>query len=654
MTASPSQLATLAVELRRKVTEGEDISPAAPWMLGALALRRVGGAQHDAPTHAVVALRLALCQTNTPLRLLNARSKVRIAADRPALEAAARAAMLEPLRAIIADRKRGTPERCDARAVLVAVAAYDERWDAVDTLTTAAPPDELAAVMAGLVDAASMFERGSLVATRAVSRIVQRLEALRAVLTERERDTLESELGRLGARHTLAVTPLATPAAALVERVLRGATGTRREIESQLHDALRSDPAQAALLPSVADAPVLAREAIARLHFTAIRARDDVAGAHALLDTIAQLGVHPSFMLSGMAQDPALDRWVGLVARFLASASPALRVNALRVLGRASHGGTELASYAEALLRCAIDRDRNGPKDVAMEARPVLEAAIASTKDRARFVDASGELLRDLDEAQSERLHAVLDAVLPEAIARKATPRAAPIRPEEEAAFLAAIEEAPDDDGPRLVYADALLATGDPRGELIVLQCERARTGARATERETALLRTHTRAWLGPVFVHLQIASIVFERGFLVAGALAGRGGLRTRWPGVAAPAWRTVERLDLDGALVDEGALLPPTVLPRLRSIKGLMHAVLRFLARDDLEHIAFRTFDPAIALPLLERQRGLRTLTVPDARLDPLVTSLGAALPTVTTLASPRRAFVRMDRTWALVNAG
>ena len=37
-----------------------------------------------------------------------------------------------------------------------------------------------------------------------------------------------------------------------------------------------------------------------------------------------------------------------------------------------------------------------------------------------------------------------------------------------------------DDDAPRLVYADALQAKGDPRGELIALQCELARLG-RAT-----------------------------------------------------------------------------------------------------------------------------------------------------------------------------
>jgi uncharacterized protein (TIGR02996 family) len=41
-------------------------------------------------------------------------------------------------------------------------------------------------------------------------------------------------------------------------------------------------------------------------------------------------------------------------------------------------------------------------------------------------------------------------------------------------AFIAAIHAAPDDDGPRLMYADWLTEHGDPRGEFIRVQCELA------------------------------------------------------------------------------------------------------------------------------------------------------------------------------------
>jgi uncharacterized protein (TIGR02996 family) len=70
-----------------------------------------------------------------------------------------------------------------------------------------------------------------------------------------------------------------------------------------------------------------------------------------------------------------------------------------------------------------------------------------------------------------------------------------------EADLIAAILAAPDDDAPRLVYADWLLERGDPRGELIVVQCELARTSwtsprhAVLAARSRALLAAHRRRW---------------------------------------------------------------------------------------------------------------------------------------------------------------
>lgn len=54
-----------------------------------------------------------------------------------------------------------------------------------------------------------------------------------------------------------------------------------------------------------------------------------------------------------------------------------------------------------------------------------------------------------------------------------------------------------DDDGARLAYADALGERGDPHGELIVVQCARARGDARPEliARETALLAELEPAW---------------------------------------------------------------------------------------------------------------------------------------------------------------
>src|ERR1043165_3448158 len=84
-----------------------------------------------------------------------------------------------------------------------------------------------------------------------------------------------------------------------------------------------------------------------------------------------------------------------------------------------------------------------------------------------------------------------------------------------DAELLALVYAAPDDDGPRLVYADALLERGDPRGELIALQIARARgpVSDDARAREAELLTDHARlaAWGQPLSTG---GTCTFERGF--------------------------------------------------------------------------------------------------------------------------------------------
>jgi uncharacterized protein (TIGR02996 family) len=82
----------------------------------------------------------------------------------------------------------------------------------------------------------------------------------------------------------------------------------------------------------------------------------------------------------------------------------------------------------------------------------------------------------------------------------------------DEAALIAAIRAAPDDDAPRLVYADWLTERGDPRGELITLQC-RAGEEPDAVDRVRTLLREHGVAWRR----HLppSVRDSTFARGFL-------------------------------------------------------------------------------------------------------------------------------------------
>lgn len=87
-----------------------------------------------------------------------------------------------------------------------------------------------------------------------------------------------------------------------------------------------------------------------------------------------------------------------------------------------------------------------------------------------------------------------------------------------EAAMLEAIVTAPDDDGPRLVYADWLSERRHPLGEFITLQV--GRSGKRATkqarDREVRLLAGNRKELLGPFDGVVSKTGLEFERGFLV------------------------------------------------------------------------------------------------------------------------------------------
>ncbi|MBP3955236.1 TIGR02996 domain-containing protein [Gemmata sp. G18] len=92
-----------------------------------------------------------------------------------------------------------------------------------------------------------------------------------------------------------------------------------------------------------------------------------------------------------------------------------------------------------------------------------------------------------------------------------------------EAALLRAIREMPDEDTPRLVYADYLDEEGDAaRAEFIRVQVERARLPegapqrAALEDREHDLLAQHERAWLGVAPDDMDgLTEWEFERGFV-------------------------------------------------------------------------------------------------------------------------------------------
>jgi uncharacterized protein (TIGR02996 family) len=131
-----------------------------------------------------------------------------------------------------------------------------------------------------------------------------------------------------------------------------------------------------------------------------------------------------------------------------------------------------------------------------------------------------------------------------------------------EDAFLADIVSQPDDNVPRLIYADWLQDQADPvraaRGEFIraQIECERLQTQgdtsdtwARLAARSQELLARHQRQWLGkPCSPRLRW---VFRRGFLV-----GMGD-ETLWE-QDTPGYRYLARFYDDGVVVSDSATAP------------------------------------------------------------------------------------------------
>jgi uncharacterized protein (TIGR02996 family) len=91
-------------------------------------------------------------------------------------------------------------------------------------------------------------------------------------------------------------------------------------------------------------------------------------------------------------------------------------------------------------------------------------------------------------------------------------------------ALLEAVLASPDDDRPRLVYADWLTEQGDPRGEFIAVQCARARMPADAPgqrpleEREWTLMSAHAEQW--EAALGKDLTSVKFRRGFIEEATL--------------------------------------------------------------------------------------------------------------------------------------
>jgi uncharacterized protein (TIGR02996 family) len=94
--------------------------------------------------------------------------------------------------------------------------------------------------------------------------------------------------------------------------------------------------------------------------------------------------------------------------------------------------------------------------------------------------------------------------------------------------FLQAIEEEPNDDGLKLIYADWLKDRDDPQGEFIHVQFELEVTPdtderyPALKAREKALLEENREEWAGPVLTQYG-ERVIFKKGFVYGLALEGR-----------------------------------------------------------------------------------------------------------------------------------
>jgi uncharacterized protein (TIGR02996 family) len=190
----------------------------------------------------------------------------------------------------------------------------------------------------------------------------------------------------------------------------------------------------------------------------------------------------------------------------------------------------------------------------------------------------------------------------------------------------------PDDDVPRRVYADWLSERGDPRGELIAVQCELARRdakdpGRRELElRELELLRDHGPTWIaelgfdpavtatrrhGPIEV-ARGPTVMFDRGFpdavkvsseQVAAAQLDRAPIRrlvlTEVDELSLlPAIPTLRTLRLRGGHIDADQLATAPIVVAVEEL------ILQSIWTDDIRGLVVATL-PALRKLTLEKMR-------------------------------------------------
>jgi uncharacterized protein (TIGR02996 family) len=146
----------------------------------------------------------------------------------------------------------------------------------------------------------------------------------------------------------------------------------------------------------------------------------------------------------------------------------------------------------------------------------------------------------------------------------------------------------PDDDQLRLVLADALLAAGDPRGELIQMQLHPDVDYARRAMR---LLQQHGLTWLGRL--RGAVIPLAYERGFLASCLVVDAREV------LDCDEWSTVHTIELQDGV--EAFTLRP-VMRSLRRLVDVTPPVLLRIAREAPAQLATVAIEAEFSPELLE----------------------------------------------------
>ncbi|PRQ03208.1 WD40 repeat domain-containing protein [Enhygromyxa salina] len=231
--------------------------------------------------------------------------------------------------------------------------------------------------------------------------------------------------------------------------------------------------------------------------------------------------------------------------------------------------------------------------------RPVLERRLETVGGSSQFWPMLNQRCFALLKRLPERLPEPSDGEREQIAALRAQitaleafdPSTAAARPGDTLAaeLLAHVHAEPDVIEHRIVWADALISAGDPRGEFAQLQLARP-PDQLPSKRERQLLTKHALAWLGPLAAVIERKTLRYEQGFPASAEVVFDSA--TERDVIHDPAWATFRALECNDV-----ELLTHPNLRALRRAGGLGFAQLRRLCEHVGEPTGLYTLGPIIA---------------------------------------------------------